>query len=153
MWRETKETHAGYSISRFEKLEDEMKAYKVTFADGNTLVTSMNADLVEARAYYVGKSFQFGDTDECPRDKMVKGVSVECAHNNIDEYFGKCDDCGADLEQDMLFTASEPPKLATDEADAEKLAYSGRSWPALKESKSFDTERLNASPLFDRRLF
>ena len=34
-----------------------------------------------------------------------------------------------------------------------KLA--GRSWPALKESKSFDTQRLNESPLFKEigRLF
>lgn len=29
----------------------------------------------------------------------------------------------------------------------------GRSWQSLKESKSFDTERLNDSPLFARRLF
>jgi hypothetical protein len=29
----------------------------------------------------------------------------------------------------------------------------GRSWPALRESKVFDAERLSEMPLFDRRLF
>lgn len=52
-----------------------MNAYKVTFADGNTLTTSMNATLAEARAYYVGQSFLFGDPDGA--DKMVQAVAVE----------------------------------------------------------------------------
>ncbi len=54
-----------------------MKAYKVTFEDGNNFISEMNATLKEARAYYVGKYFQFGDTEEHPKDKMVKAVSVE----------------------------------------------------------------------------
>lgn len=54
-----------------------MQTYKVTFADGNTLVTNMNATLDEARRYYVGQSFQFGDTDEHPADLMIKAVKVE----------------------------------------------------------------------------
>jgi hypothetical protein len=29
----------------------------------------------------------------------------------------------------------------------------GRSWPALREQKVFDAERLLESPLFDRKLF
>jgi hypothetical protein len=70
-----------------------MKAYKVTFEDGNTLATSMNATLDEARAYYVGQSFEHDELKP-----MVKAVAVECAHANVDEYFQKCDDCGAALE-------------------------------------------------------
>lgn len=54
-----------------------MNAFKITFEDGNVIHSSMNATLNEAVKYYVGNSFQFGDTDECPRDKMVKAVSVE----------------------------------------------------------------------------
>lgn len=53
-----------------------MKTYRVEFEDGNTLTTGMNATLEEARAYYVGQRFQFGDTDECPSDKLVKAVNV-----------------------------------------------------------------------------
>ncbi len=29
----------------------------------------------------------------------------------------------------------------------------GRSWPSLKASKTFDSEKLAESPLFERRLF
>ena len=54
-----------------------MNAFKVTFEDGNTLTTSMNATLEEAQKYYIGTPFQFGDTDECPHDKLVKAVKVE----------------------------------------------------------------------------
>lgn len=54
-----------------------MKAYRITFADGNVLVTDMNANLDEARQYYVGQSFNFGDTDACPQDRMVMAVNVE----------------------------------------------------------------------------
>lgn len=54
-----------------------MKTYKVTFADGNQVTTGMNATLEQAKNYYVGRSFQFGDTEETPNDYMVKAVSVE----------------------------------------------------------------------------
>ena len=54
-----------------------MNAYKITFEDGNTITTSMNATLAEARAYYIGTAFQFGDTEECPRDKLIKATKVE----------------------------------------------------------------------------
>lgn len=59
-----------------------MKAFKVTFADGNHLITSMNATLDEAKRYYIGTKFQFGDTDECPHDKLVTAVSVEGVQND-----------------------------------------------------------------------
>ena len=66
-----------------------MRTYKVTFEDGNTITTGMYANLPEATAYYVGQSFELDEMK--PR---VKAVAVECEHANIDEYFGKCDDCG-----------------------------------------------------------
>ena len=62
-----------------------MNSFRVTFEDGNTLVTDMNASLEEAKAYYVGQYFQFGDTDECPSDKMVKAVLVE-EFDFLDDY-------------------------------------------------------------------
>ena len=54
-----------------------MNAYKVTFADGNSFVTSMNATIDEAKQYYIGTKFQFGDTDELPYDYLVEAVRVE----------------------------------------------------------------------------
>ena len=54
-----------------------MNAFKVTFANGNHLITSMNATLNEAKQYYIGTKFQFGDTDERPYDYLVEAVSVE----------------------------------------------------------------------------
>lgn len=54
-----------------------MNAFKITFEDGNTIHTSMNATLANAQAYYLGQRFQFGDTDECPKDRLVKAVQVE----------------------------------------------------------------------------
>lgn len=54
-----------------------MNTYKITFADGNTIRTEMNATLAEASAYYIGNKFQFGDTEEKPFDYMVEAVQVE----------------------------------------------------------------------------
>lgn len=54
-----------------------MNTFKVIFEDGNTLTTGMNATLKEAVEYYKGQLFQFGDTEECPKDKMVKAIAVE----------------------------------------------------------------------------
>lgn len=54
-----------------------MKTVKVYFEDGNTLTTSINGTKKEIEKYYIGKLFQFGDTEECPTDKMVKAVKVE----------------------------------------------------------------------------
>jgi hypothetical protein len=56
---------------------NKMNTFKVTFADGNTLTTGMNATLEDAKAYYIGHSFQFGDTDAKPYDHLVKAVNVE----------------------------------------------------------------------------
>ena len=57
----------------------------------------------------------------------------------------------AEIDEHM----SKRPFLAETPTEAERMAHAGRSWPALKESKSFDTQRLNESPLFKEigRLF
>ena len=54
-----------------------MKTAKVYFEDGNTLITSINGTKQQIEKYYIGKSFQFGDTEEHPQDKMIKAVKVE----------------------------------------------------------------------------
>jgi len=54
-----------------------MISVKVTFADGNSFVTGINATLDEAKAYYIGQAFNFGDSDEHPADLMVKAIAVE----------------------------------------------------------------------------
>ena len=54
-----------------------MKTFKITFANGDTITTSMNATLSEAAAYYIGNHFQFGDTDEKPYDDLIEAVKVE----------------------------------------------------------------------------
>lgn len=54
-----------------------MIAVEVTFADGNKIRTNINATIEEARRYYIGREFQFGDSDECPQDRLVRAVSCE----------------------------------------------------------------------------
>jgi hypothetical protein len=53
------------------------KASANSFQIGNSIKTQFNGTLEEAQAYYVGKKFNFGDTDAHPKDKMVKAVRVE----------------------------------------------------------------------------
>ena len=50
---------------------------RVTFKDGNTITTGFNGTLADAIAYYLGKFFNFGDTWDCPHDKMVRAIKVE----------------------------------------------------------------------------
>lgn len=50
---------------------------KVTFADGNHLVTPINGTKEQIRQYYIGQEFQFGDTEEHPGDLMIKAIAVE----------------------------------------------------------------------------
>ncbi len=54
-----------------------MRAYKVTFEIGDSLVSSMNATLDEARNYYLKNIFNFGDNDWHETDLMLRAVSVE----------------------------------------------------------------------------
>jgi len=54
-----------------------MRTFKVTFEDGNHLYTGFNGTLEDAKRYYVGQIFNFGDSDEHPKDLLVKGAAVE----------------------------------------------------------------------------
>ena len=54
-----------------------MNTYKITFSDGNMIITGMNATMAEAEAYYLGTKFQLGDTDKIPHDYLVEVVRVE----------------------------------------------------------------------------
>jgi hypothetical protein len=45
------------------------------------------------------------------------------------------------------------PTLAETPAEAQRMLYAGRQSVSLRESRVFDAERLNNSPLFERRLF
>lgn len=65
----------GDSVTASSKLP----AFKVTFEDGNTMVTSMSASvtLEAAKKYYEGKSFTFGTGEEGDPERQVKAVSVE----------------------------------------------------------------------------
>lgn len=54
-----------------------MSFYRVTYANGNVSETGFNGTLDEAKKYYLGQSFQFGDTEAKPFDDMVKVINVE----------------------------------------------------------------------------
>lgn len=59
-----------------------MKTYKITFQNGDSMVTRMNDSFVseklaEAKEYYLNNWFNFGDTEANPKDFMVKGIFVE----------------------------------------------------------------------------
>lgn len=48
----------------------------VYFEDGNTIDTEINGSKKRILEHYIGEYFNFGDTDEHPKDKMVKAVRV-----------------------------------------------------------------------------
>ena len=50
---------------------------KVTFDHGDYCLTEINGTKEEVGEYYLGKSFNFGDTDAKPYDDMHKAVRVE----------------------------------------------------------------------------
>jgi hypothetical protein len=52
-----------------------MRAIKVTFDNGDHLVTSINGTEQEIRAYYLGKIFNLGDGSG--GDLLVKAVGIE----------------------------------------------------------------------------
>jgi hypothetical protein len=54
-----------------------MQDITVHFEDGNKIHTSINGTNEEIEKYYIGTYFNFGDSDECPQDKMVKAITVE----------------------------------------------------------------------------
>jgi len=53
-----------------------MRTIKVIFSNGNTLVTDINGSDDQIRAHYIGKVFNFGDSDTCPSDVLVKAIEV-----------------------------------------------------------------------------
>ena len=53
------------------------RTFRIKWENGNVTTSRMNATIDEARAYYVGKPFQFGDTEEIPGDLMVKATAVD----------------------------------------------------------------------------
>ena len=50
-----------------------MNTYKVWFKNGDSLITSFNGTIEEAKRYYMGKVFNLGNSD---RDLMATGVKV-----------------------------------------------------------------------------
>lgn len=54
-----------------------LRPIRVTFADGNTLTTNINATRAEVVRHYVGTPFQFGDREFGDPENMQAGVSVE----------------------------------------------------------------------------
>jgi hypothetical protein len=61
---------------RKQLMSDKLPAYRITFDDGDTIETSMAADvtLEDAKAYYLGNQFNLGDG---PKDRMATAVKVE----------------------------------------------------------------------------
>jgi len=59
------------------KTANQRRSIRVTFEDGNTVDTEINGTEEEIKEYYLGKKFNFGDSDEHSKDKMVKAVKVE----------------------------------------------------------------------------
>ena len=55
--------------------KDIMKTIKAHFADGNSLITSINGTDEQIRAYYVGKFFNLGDG--YGNDYMSQCLSIE----------------------------------------------------------------------------
>ena len=54
-----------------------MNCYKITFSNGDSITTNINLGLNEAREYYFNNWFNFGDTEDNPRDIMAYGVMIE----------------------------------------------------------------------------
>ena len=54
-----------------------MKTVKVTWSDGDTMITDINGTMEEIRAYYVGKWFNLGGIYNPCEDRMVQGMTVE----------------------------------------------------------------------------
>ncbi len=74
--------------------------------------------------------------------KTVNGKCSECGRTAVLHSTGECSWC-----------TPKPALLAENAEEAQAHVAAGRSWPALKASKVFDSERLSTSPLFERRLF
>ena len=89
-----------------------MRYVRVIFEDGNTLETNINGTNESIRKYYIGESFNFGDREEHPADKMVKAINVVF----LDQPLEPDMDCRAKFAMDCEVTIYE----STDE-EAEPL--------------------------------
>lgn len=91
------------------------RTFRITWENGNVTTTGMNATIDEARAYYIGKPFQFGDTEEIPGDLMVKATAVDELHRF--HVFGSY---WKDLDSEAIYSEHIH---AIDERDAKRLAW------------------------------
>lgn len=53
-----------------------MRTIKVIFSNGDSLVTDINGSDEQIKAHYIGRVFNFGDSDTCPSDVLVKAIEV-----------------------------------------------------------------------------
>jgi hypothetical protein len=72
---------SSYTIEDNPKPGKDKSTVKITFADGNSLVTDINTDLDGAKKYYLGKMFNLGAGD----DDMQKAVKVELVESKLKE--------------------------------------------------------------------
>ncbi|MFA5071173.1 MAG: hypothetical protein WC511_02270 [Candidatus Pacearchaeota archaeon] len=99
---------------------------KCTYEDGNTITTGFNGTLEEAKKYFEGQSFNFGDTDEHPQDKMVKCVKVEEISENdseMDESVEEEEPSSSLKDQMLSFLQSQYEKFGDWKDDAEVAIY------------------------------
>ena len=54
-----------------------MISIKCTYSNNDVIKTCINGNFQSARSYFLGKWFNFGDTDSKPYDDMHQCVSVE----------------------------------------------------------------------------
>ena len=90
------------------------RTFRIKWENGNVTTSRMNATIDEARAYYVGKPFQFGDTEEIPGDLMVKATAVDELHRF--HVFGSY---WKDLDNEAIYSEQIH---AIDEAEAKSKA-------------------------------
>lgn len=71
--------------NRFDErgyITPKMTSVRVTFADGNEVLTGINTTLEGAREYYLGKLFNFGDNDFGQGDNMQRAIAVDLVEGN-----------------------------------------------------------------------
>ena len=81
----------GYGVARcgdYGTLRRETHFIEVIFSDGRVVQTSFNGTPGEIIQYYIGKTFNFGDTEEHPEDLMLYGcnVSIDGIEYNTDTH-------------------------------------------------------------------
>lgn len=54
-----------------------MITIKCYYSDGNTITTKINGTFEVAKEYFLGRWFNFGDTDTKPYDDMQQCVKIE----------------------------------------------------------------------------